>query len=178
MELDPNDPRKRYEQVAGRLRASILTGDIEPGGRLSTVAELAGEYGVSKTTVERAIDLLKAERLVVARQGAGTFVRQRSTRPAGLRPHIEAAFEATDVTVDFYGLSGETLHGAMNECLDRVRTGRYTPKSITVRMILPDTTRPWPLPSLQDGTDSPEFGNATSGLLNGTPSDLETSSTS
>ncbi len=157
MELDPSDPRKRYEQVAGHLRASILTGDLDPGDRLATVADLAVEYGVSKTTVERAIDILKAEHLVVARQGAGTFVRAPSTRPTGLRPHIEAAFEAETVSVDFVGFSGETLHGAMTECLDKVRTGRYRPKSVTVRMILPDTSQPWRLPSKQDGTDSPEF---------------------
>ena len=157
MELDPSDPRKRYQQVAGHLRASILTGDLEPGDRLPTVADLATEYGVSKTTVERAIDILKAEHLVVARQGAGTFIRQPSTRPTGLRPHIEAAFETETVAVDFVGFSGETLHGAMTECLDKVRIGRYRPKSVTVRMILPDTTQPWTLPSMQDGADSPEF---------------------
>lgn len=157
MALDPSDPRKRYEQVAGHLRASILTGDLEPGDRLNTVAELAIEYGVSKTTIERAIDLLKAEHLVVARQGAGTFIRQPSTRPTGLRPHIEAAFESEAVTIDFIGFSGETLHGAMTECLDKVRIGRYRPRSVTVRMILPDTTRPWALPAMQDGADSPDF---------------------
>ena len=157
MELDPSDPRKRYEQVAGHLRASILTGELSPGDRLSTVADLAATYGVSKTTVERAIDILKTEHLVVARQGAGTFVREPSTRPTGLRPHLEAAFESDTVTVDFIGFSGETLHGAMVECLDKVRTGRYRPKSVTIRMILPDTSRPWTLPAKQDGTDSPDF---------------------
>ena len=121
------------------------------------MADLAVEYGVSKTTVERAIDILKAEHLVVARQGAGTFVREPSTKPTGLRPHIETAVEAETVTVDFIGFSGETLHGAMTECLDKVRTGRYRPKSVTVRMILPDTSKPWSLPSKQYGTDSPEF---------------------
>ena len=157
MELDPSDPRKRYEQVAGHLRASILTGELSPGDRLSTVADLAVTYSVSKSTVERAIDILKAEHLVVARQGAGTFVREPSTRPTGLRPHLETAFEADTVTVDFIGFSGETLHGAIVECLDKVRTGRYRPKSVTVRMILPDTSRPWTLPSKADGTDSPDF---------------------
>lgn len=157
MELDPSDPRRRYEQVAGHLRASILTGEFAPGERLPTVVELVARYGMSKATIERAIDVLKAERLVVARQGAGTFVRQPSTRPTGLRPHIEAAFEADSVAVDFIGFSGETLHGAMAECLDKVRVGRYRPRSVVVRLVLPDTSRPWTLPSLQDGTDSPEF---------------------
>lgn len=157
MELDPSDPRKRYEQVAANLRASILMGDLDEGDQLPTVAALADRFNVSKTTIERAIDTLKAERLVTARQGAGTFVREKSTKPAGLRPHLEAAFEAKDVSVDFYGFSGETLHGATSECLDKVRIGRYSPTSINLRLLLPDTTRPWALPAKQDGTDSPKF---------------------
>ncbi|MHB1472440.1 MAG: hypothetical protein ACYDDU_02260 [Dermatophilaceae bacterium] len=35
--------------------------------------------------------------------------------PVGLRPHIKRAFEAEDVTLDFFGFSGETLQGAMQE---------------------------------------------------------------
>ncbi len=157
MELDPSDPRKRYEQVAGHLRASILTEDLQPGDKLATVAQLAEEYGVSKTTIERAIDILKAEHLVVARQGAGTFVRTPSVRSTGLRPHVEAAFEADAVAVDFIGFSGETLHGAMTECLDKVRIGRFRPRSVTIRMILPDTGQAWTIPTKSDGSDSPEF---------------------
>ncbi len=155
--LDPSDPRKRYEQVAASLRASILTGELEPGDRLPTVAALADEFGVSKTTVEKAIDVLKVERLVVARQGAGTFVRQVTTRPTGLRPYLEAAFESAVVKIDFYGFSGETLHGAMTECLDKVRTGRYQPRSVDLRLMVPDTSAPWALPANSDGSDSPEF---------------------
>jgi DNA-binding transcriptional regulator YhcF (GntR family) len=139
------------------IGARIRSQEFEPGEQMPTMKSLADEIGVSKTTVEKAMDLLKAEGLVVTRQGAGTFVREPSTRPTGLRPHLEDAFEADRVSIDFYGFSGETLHGATTECLDKIRTGRYRPTSINIRLIVPDTTRPWPLPALADGKDSPRF---------------------
>jgi hypothetical protein len=58
----------------------------------------------------------------------------------GLRPHIEQAFTAEHVVIDFAGFSGETLHGVIQEPLDKIRTGEIKPASVTIRMLLPDTT--------------------------------------
>ena len=41
----------------------------------------------------------------------------------GLRPFIEQAFTAEHVAIDFAGFSGETLHGVIQEPLDKIRTG-------------------------------------------------------
>jgi hypothetical protein len=41
----------------------------------------------------------------------------------GLRPSIEQAFTREHVVIDFAGFSGETLHGAIQEPLDRIRLG-------------------------------------------------------
>lgn len=70
----------------------------------------------------------------------------RIERPVGLRPHIERAFEQDAVTIDFAGFSGETLAGALGEPLDKVRSGELTPSSIRVRVLVPDTGRPWAFP--------------------------------
>lgn len=53
-----------------------------------------------------------------------------------------------NVSVDFAGLSGETLHGFIEEPLDKIRIGRIKPASLTIRMLLPDTTTPMVLPRL------------------------------
>jgi hypothetical protein len=86
--------------------------------------------------------------------------------PVGLRPHIEAAFREAAVTIDFAGFSGETLAGALTEPLDKVRSGRLTPSSIRVRMLVPDTTRPWVLPCrIDDLADEPAFRQRAAGIL-------------
>ncbi len=102
--------------------------------------------------------MLREEGLVVSRKGSGVFVRERTERPVGLRPHIERSFEARNVTIDFAGLSGETLHGAISEPLDRIREGRLRPDSLAVRLLVPDDSIPWHLPSRADDlSDSPAF---------------------
>ena len=148
--LDPDDPRQASQQIANKLRAAILTQRFAPGDRLPSQPDLATRYGVARETVKRALDLLRAERLIVSRQGSGAFVRAQTQRPVELRPHIEAAFEREHVSIDFAGFSGETLRDALSEALDKVRAGRLAPKSLSVRLLVSDTAAPLALPSLAE----------------------------
>ena len=158
MTLDPNDPRPPYVQVANAVRAAILTKQYATGEQLPSGAQLATRYGVSRMTVQQALRLLRQEGLIVSRQGSGVFVRERTGSPVELRPVIEAAFSAESVSIDFFGLSGETLQAALQEPLDQVRVGRLTPRSIRLRLLLPDTSRPWGLPANADDlSDDPAF---------------------
>jgi hypothetical protein len=76
----------------------------------------------------------------------------------GIRPFVEQAFLREHVSVDFAGFSGETLHGVIQEPLDKIRIGRIKPASLTIRMLLPDTTRPMVLPCRADDlADDPEL---------------------
>ncbi|MEY9213901.1 GntR family transcriptional regulator [Thermobifida halotolerans] len=158
MAIDPEDPRPPFQQVAGALRAAILTRKLHPGDKLPSGAELAKTYGVARMTVQQAIRILRDEGLVISQQGRGVYVRERVSRPVGLRPHIERAFASETVTIDFAGLSAETLHGALQEPLDKVRHGRLTPKSIRIRILVPDTSVPMAVPTRGDtSADDPEI---------------------
>ncbi len=63
-----------YQQVAGELRRRIRVGVYGAGTAISTVAELALEFGVSHITIRRALRDLVGEGLVFGRQGLGVFV--------------------------------------------------------------------------------------------------------
>jgi GntR family transcriptional regulator len=67
-----------YIQVAGALREEITSGKFRPGDRLPSEAELRERFRVSTATVRGAFDQLRAEGLVVSRQGAGSFVREQT----------------------------------------------------------------------------------------------------
>ena len=158
MALDPDDPRPPYQQVANAVRAAILTRKFAPGEKLPSGNELAKRYGVARMTVQQAIRLLRDEGLIVSRQGSGVYVRERTTRAVALRPHVERAFEQPKVSIDFAGFSGETLHGVMQEPLDKIRLGQLVPESITVRILVPDTRQPWAFPCrAEDLADEPAF---------------------
>lgn len=146
--LDPDDPRPPFQQVANALRAAIRTRKFQPGEQLPSLNDLSKGYGVSMMTVQKAVGVLRDEGLVISRQGKGSYVRQRTERAVGLRPHVELAFERDQVTIDFAGFSGETLAGALQEPLDKIRIGRLTPESVTLRVLLPDLTVPVGLPAL------------------------------
>jgi DNA-binding transcriptional regulator YhcF (GntR family) len=147
MALDPDDPRPPYQQVANALRAAILTRKFRPGDRLPSQVELAAHYGVARMTVQQSLRILRDEGLIVSRQGSGVFVRERTERPIGLRPHVEQAFTQPEVRIDFSGYTSETLHGVIQEPLDKIRVGRLTPESIRIRLLLSDMTAPIALPS-------------------------------
>ncbi|TVT36406.1 GntR family transcriptional regulator [Amycolatopsis rhizosphaerae] len=145
-------------QVAHALRAAILTKKFRAGDKLPSRTELAKSYNVAPMTVQNALRELREEGLIVSRQGSGVFVRERTERPVGLRPHIERAFEAQHVTLDFAGFSGETLHGVIAEPLDKIRIGRLRPESIHVRLLLPDPSQAWSVPcTVDEHADSPAF---------------------
>ena len=66
-----------FRQIADQLRRAIKRGDLEPGGRVPSEAELIEHYQVARMTVRQAVAELKAEGLVIAEHGRGVFVRSR-----------------------------------------------------------------------------------------------------
>src|SRR5262245_8121466 len=72
--LDPRSPEPLFRQLYEALRRGILAGRPGPGARLPATRTLAGELGVSRTTVVSAYEQLLAEGYLTGRVGAGTFV--------------------------------------------------------------------------------------------------------
>ena len=65
-----------YRRVVDTLRARLDAGEWLPGEALPG-ARSPGEYDVSHTTVNRAMDLLAGEGRVTVVRGWGTFVAER-----------------------------------------------------------------------------------------------------
>lgn len=66
---------KLADQVARQLEARIRAGNLQPGQKLPTEAELVQQLEVSRTVVREAVSQLKSRNLVESRQGSGVFVR-------------------------------------------------------------------------------------------------------
>lgn len=67
-----------YRQLADRLLALIVAGELRPGERLPSESDLGSQYGVSRSTVREALRALSSRDLVTTTRGTagGTFVRQ------------------------------------------------------------------------------------------------------
>src|SRR5437762_11604176 len=66
--------KTRYVMVATALKEEIVKGAYPVGSQLPTEAELCARFAVSRHTVREALRLLRDERLIASRQGAGSVV--------------------------------------------------------------------------------------------------------
>jgi DNA-binding GntR family transcriptional regulator len=72
--IDLNSDRSRPRQLADLLRARIASGQYASGIRLPSEQHLSQEFGLHRTTVRRALDILRGEGLIETRRPTGTFV--------------------------------------------------------------------------------------------------------
>src|SRR5512139_2694061 len=75
MTINPGTAEHPHRQIAGQIRAQIHRGDWGPGEKLPSIPAIAGMYGVAKQTVQRAVDQLRVEGLLITKPGSGTYVR-------------------------------------------------------------------------------------------------------
>jgi GntR family transcriptional repressor for pyruvate dehydrogenase complex len=74
-------PRNLTAELVSRLTADITGGKLPPGSRLPTEQEMIAATGVSRTVIREAVAALRADRLVITRQGVGAFVADQVRRP-------------------------------------------------------------------------------------------------
>ncbi len=67
-----------YRQIKSLIMQGLESGEWRPGEAIPSETELAARFSVSQGTVRKAVDELAAEKLLVRRQGKGTFVASHS----------------------------------------------------------------------------------------------------
>ena len=81
----------RYQVIAQALRAQVVAGDYVAGRLLPSEAELSLTFDASRVTIRRALETLRDDGLVDARQGFGWFVASEPLRQSlGQLETIEA----------------------------------------------------------------------------------------
>ena len=65
-----------YTQLVDAIKFSIVSGQLLPGARMSTVRDLALEAGVNPNTMQRALQQLEREGLVFSQRSSGRFVTE------------------------------------------------------------------------------------------------------
>jgi len=72
----------RYRAIADELRGRVESGELGAGRLLPSESELSRAHSVSRVTVRKALELLRDEGLIDARQGFGWFVAADPVRQA------------------------------------------------------------------------------------------------
>ncbi|MGR4880337.1 FadR/GntR family transcriptional regulator [Streptomyces sp. LARHCF249] len=81
------------DEAIDKIKAMILDGELAPGSRLPKEEILAGQLGLSRNSLREAVRALTAMRILITRQGDGTYV-------SSLEPHLllESLSFAADVS--------------------------------------------------------------------------------
>ena len=85
-------PRHVASDIAVRLKKRISSGEWLESGRIPAERDLAGEFGVARNTVRRAVGLLEEDGMIVRHVGRGTFLATTDTNSlAGAVARMEGA---------------------------------------------------------------------------------------
>jgi len=108
-------PRGLTQQLVTQITDDITGGRLRPGARLPTEKAMMSATGVSRTVVREAVACLRADGLVVVRQGVGAFVAHHARRPFRIEvDDLHSLHEAmqimelrTGVEIEAAGLAAE-----------------------------------------------------------------------
>src|SRR5829696_3763967 len=120
----PLEQLRAHELVAEQIRRQIALRLVSPGHSLPPERELARLFGVGRTTVQQAIQLLEREQLLESRRGrsGGTFVvgsAQGDETPVGVLDRVrnerEAILEALVFRAELEPAAAAAAAGARGE---------------------------------------------------------------
>ncbi|WP_329546859.1 winged helix-turn-helix domain-containing protein [Streptomyces sp. NBC_01356] len=156
------------ERVLDVVRARIADRVYPVGTLLPAQRELADELRVSRETVKRALDQLSDEGLIDTRQGSGSRVieagrlkRSESDTSSGelarQGPFISRAFEQSEVALDVYTLTSESLDAHVRLQAERIGAGEISPERVTLRLLLPAKDVNHAYPRTKGSPDDPRL---------------------
>jgi GntR family transcriptional regulator len=73
--VNPGATEHPHRQIAAVLRGKIRRGDWAAGEQLPSIPAMAAMFGVAKQTIQRTVDQLRIEGLLITKPGSGTYVR-------------------------------------------------------------------------------------------------------
>ena len=76
MDWSFNNDMPIYTQLVDKIKLSIVSGQLPPGEKLSTVRDLAAEAKVNPNTMQRAFQELERAGLVFSQGSIGRFVTE------------------------------------------------------------------------------------------------------
>ncbi len=113
-----NDHSPKYITVYNQIKMDILSGHYPVGGFLPPESELMEHFGTSRTTIRRAIALLKDEQLLHVQQGRGSEVLSLGNWPTSFESREPIrTYSQFNLTAKFH-VEGEYHTTTQNSIVD------------------------------------------------------------
>lgn len=114
---EPTEPP--YARIAAELSRRITDRELAPGDKVPSTRQVAQEFGVALATATKALDVLRAEGLVITRPRSGTVVAPRRGGKAG-EPAAELTRERVVAEAiamaDAEGLESVSMRAVAGRC--------------------------------------------------------------
>ncbi|WP_433310904.1 winged helix-turn-helix domain-containing protein [Micromonospora chersina] len=68
-----------YIRISDEIIEDLHSGRVQPGDKLPSIADMAGRFGVSSSTIQMVYVRLEALRVIRRRQGKGIFITDPAT---------------------------------------------------------------------------------------------------
>jgi DNA-binding GntR family transcriptional regulator len=91
-------PDVKVDVIADAFRQRILAGEYGTSGRLPSLRLLAEEYGTTRETLNKVVQRLQAEGLLVSQGRAGVFVSKPRTRIPGITARFDLYLQEQGLT--------------------------------------------------------------------------------
>lgn len=117
MEFQSNIPI--YIQLMDIIKMQIVSGRLKPGDKLSSVRDLAMEYGVNPNTMQKALGELEWEKLVYTVRTTGRYVTEDEELIHGLRKELaEMRISEFFSELKKLGYSKEEIRGLLESYME------------------------------------------------------------
>ena len=80
--------RPIFIQIVERIQADIISGRYQPGDKLPSVRDLAGEAAVNPNTMQKALGELERAGLVFSQRTSGRFITEDTTLIKNLKTSV------------------------------------------------------------------------------------------
>ena len=102
--IDFVNPMPLYEQIIQDIKARIERGEMKPGERIESHAELSTRYKVSLITVKNALANLANEGVLFSRVGKGTYVAEQPIRKVDVSDHRMIGLVLRDIKHPYFSM--------------------------------------------------------------------------
>ena len=109
LQLNYRDGRPIYEQVRDGLRRLLVTGAIQPGEKLPSVRQLAGQLAINPNTIQKAYEALEQEGYVYSVPGKGSFAARREEIDGNRRDELLAQLDRIAGELLLLGVTPEEI---------------------------------------------------------------------
>ena len=107
--INYRDGRPFYEQVKEDLRRLMVSGALQPGEKLPSVRELAGQLAINPNTIQRAYRELEAEGYIISVPGRGSFAAPQKGRDDPRREELLTRLRETARELRWLGMTAEEI---------------------------------------------------------------------